>query len=322
VSLKLSRTSCRNFPPRAFIAKVVCDDQNVYQSKNIRWAPVLVEAEQIVDQYDTAITLRQLFYRLVVARLIPNTQNYYRTLSSRTAEGRRNGTFPDLLDQRGFHQQMMSFTDHHDALRYTHEIFCLDRTEGQEIQIWIAGEKGTLLGQLEDWFLDFGINVVVGGGYFSQTSCGRIREDVAEDGRAAVLIYGGDHDPSGHDIMRDLVERTDCWDNVVRVAVGPEEVERFGLPENPGKEADPRADAFVAEFGHLVQVEIEALDPNDLRNLYLAAFEQYWDWPTYREVLGAEQVEREQILYRAKPTQPRRRRLVRVGAQRHRPHES
>ena len=140
----------------------------------------------------------------------------------------------------------------------------MDRAAGQDYQIWIGGEKATLLGQLDDWFFDFGVNIVVGGGYYSQTSCGEIRKAVRKDRRDAILIYGGDHDPSGHDIQRDLEERTRCWTEVIRVAVGPDEVEQFDLPENPGKDTDPRADAFIAEFGELVQVEIEALDPDDL----------------------------------------------------------
>jgi hypothetical protein len=270
----------------------------VNQSKNVRWSPVLDEAERIVDQYETSITLRQLFYRLVVARLLPNTQNYYRTLSSRTAEARRDGTFPDLLDQRGFHRQARAFSGVDDALRYAHDVFRLDRTAGQDNQIWIAGEKATLLGQLEDWFFEFGVNIVVGGGYYSQTSCDQIARVVDKDGREPVLIYGGDHDPSGHDILRDLVARTGCFDldSVIRVAVGPNEVEHFGLPENPGKEADSRAATFRAEFGRLVQVEIEALDPNDLHDLYIDAFDQFWDQSKFEEVLAEERGEAAKIL--------------------------
>jgi hypothetical protein len=38
-------------------------------------------ALEIFDQYDTAITLRQLYYRLVARLLIPNTINSYKRLS-------------------------------------------------------------------------------------------------------------------------------------------------------------------------------------------------------------------------------------------------
>jgi hypothetical protein len=38
-----------------------------------------------------------------------------------------------------------------------------------------------------------------------------------------------------------------------------------------GKAADSRANGFIARHGELVQVELEALDPSDLRGLYEGA---------------------------------------------------
>ena len=51
----------------------------------------------IVQSYSTGVTLRQLFYRLVSALLLPNTQSAYKRLSSVTAEARRRGEFPELV---------------------------------------------------------------------------------------------------------------------------------------------------------------------------------------------------------------------------------
>jgi hypothetical protein len=48
--------------------------------------------------YATGVTLRQLYYRLVAAQLIPNTQNAYTSLSRNTARARREGRFPRLID--------------------------------------------------------------------------------------------------------------------------------------------------------------------------------------------------------------------------------
>ena len=39
----------------------------------------------------TSVTLRQLFYRLVSAQVIPNSQGAYKRLSALTAEARREG---------------------------------------------------------------------------------------------------------------------------------------------------------------------------------------------------------------------------------------
>jgi hypothetical protein len=69
---------------------------------NLNWQhDVLPRAREIVESYDTGVTLRQLFYRLVADTVmpipLPNTQSKYIYLSRITAEGRRDGTFPDLV---------------------------------------------------------------------------------------------------------------------------------------------------------------------------------------------------------------------------------
>lgn len=44
----------------------------------IAWDPVVAVAADVVRSYDTPVTLRQVFYRLVAAELIPNTHSAYK----------------------------------------------------------------------------------------------------------------------------------------------------------------------------------------------------------------------------------------------------
>ena len=69
------------------------------------------------------------------------------------------------------------------------------------------------------------------------------------------------------------------------------QVEDYGLPPNPGKATDSRAGAFVARHGELVQVELDALDPSDLRSLYQAAVDSYWDTSAYEAVVTQERAD-------------------------------
>jgi hypothetical protein len=66
-------------------------------------------------------------------------------------------------------------------------------------------------------------------------------------------------------------------------------VQQYGLPPQPGKAADSRAGAFVARHGQVVQVELEALDPTDLRALYQAAIDRYLDTSIYDGMVAAEE---------------------------------
>jgi hypothetical protein len=256
------------------------------------WAEILERAVAIVEFYATRVTLRQLFYRLVADAILRNTVAEYRQLSSRTAEARRAGTFPDLLDRTSEIVRWKVYDSPEQAISEARDNYRRDRTEDQEYQIWLVVEKAGLLAQLESWFSDRGLPMAALSGYVSQTDADSIRRQVEADPRPAILLYGGDFDPSGEDIFRDFTERTDCWDDKIRVALTAEQVATYNLPELPGKSTDSRSSRFVAEHGRLVQVEFDALDPNDLRDLFEAAIDTYWDWSAFASVQQREAAER------------------------------
>jgi len=266
------------------------------------WALVLDRARAIIGEYQTGVTLRQLFYRIVADGSLPNVQTYYRRLSNVTAEARRAGAFPDLLDRTSRIERYQSFDGADAAREYIRNVYRRDRTEGQEWSIYLGVEKAGISEQLADWFTKpFGIPHVALGGFASQTLCDHVRRDIERQERPAVLIYAGDLDPSGMLIGEDFAGRVGTFDAVERVALSPEQVTEYALIENPDPEAaakvarDPRAAAFLHRFGELVQYEVDALWPETLRDLYRTAIDDYWDEDIYRDVLGREAEEREAL---------------------------
>jgi hypothetical protein len=245
-----------------------------------------------VRSYDTGVTLRQLFYRLVATEVLPNTRVAYSTLSKVTAKARRDGEFPALIDRTRTIHRYQTFADPATAKSWLGRIYRRDRTDGQQYSIYLGVEKAGIVEQLESWFGDLGIPILALGGYTSQTYVDEIMEDVAEQGRPAVLIYAGDFDPSGEDIQRDFCDRADCFEKVIRVALTPEQIEEYRLPEQMGKATDSRAARFVATHGKLVQVELDALPPDILRDLYQEAIDRHWDTSEYDRVLRREEKER------------------------------
>jgi hypothetical protein len=161
--------------------------------------------------------------------------------------------------------------------------------------VYAAAEKATLLPQLDAWFADRGIPVLTLRGYSGQELVTDVQNDIMVTKRRSVLLYAGDLDSSGEDIDRDFVRRVGVFDKVERVALSMDQVERFGLPPRLGKAKDPRAADFIARHGRLIQVELEALDPDDLRGLYEATLADYWDDDAYRAVLAAEDADRRRL---------------------------
>jgi hypothetical protein len=252
------------------------------------WPALLTQAAAIVCSYGTPVTLRQLFYRLVAAELLPNTTNAYKSLSKYTAEARRASTFPALMDRGRTIHRYQSFDGAPEAREWLAGIYRRDRTEGQRVSVYLGVEKAGIVAQLQEWFGDLGVPVLALGGYGSQTYVDDVIADVEETGRPAVLLYAGDHDPSGEDIDRDFTERTDCWQEVRRVALTAAQVEEHALPPQPGKETDSRARGFIERHGRLVQVELDALPPDVLRDVFAGAIAEFWDASAHQAALALE----------------------------------
>ena len=264
-------------------------------AERIDWSTVLTEAEEIVYSYSTGVTLRQLFYRLVAVHRLPNTQSAYKGLSSRTAEARRAGTFPDLIDRGRQIHRHAHWASPKVALAALARQYRRDRTAGQDESLYIGVEKAGLVMQLESWFGELGIPILALGGYSSQTYVDEVVEDVEGQDRPAVLLYAGDFDPSGEDIDRDFTARTGCFDKVIRVALNVTQVTEYNLPPAMGKRTDSRAGRFIDRHGTLVQVELDALPPDVLEALYREAIEDFWDVSAYESVLEVETAERAQL---------------------------
>lgn len=263
--------------------------------RRIKWAGVVAHAAPIVRSYATSVTLRQLFYQLVADGTLPNTKSYYQTLSDRTAAARRAGTFPDFVDRKRSIEQNLSFTDGREALHSVVDWFRLDRSREQEYNVLLCVEKDGLVSQLRSWFDDRGLPVTALQGYSGQSHVDDSKRRFRRDPRPAVLLYAGDWDPSGEDILRDVVNPTDCWDRVVRVGLTAEQVEEYNLPEALGKSTDSRAAGFIERHGRLAQVELDALDPRVLRRLFEDALEPFWDKFAYQEVLAEEAEQRAKL---------------------------
>jgi hypothetical protein len=275
------------------------------------WQEILAHAKIIVNSYDTLVTLRQLFYRLVADKTLANTRSEYNSLSSQTARARRDGYFPDLMDRtRGIERFYPLFQSTDEANEWLKNRYRRDRTEGQEWSIYLSVEKAGIVNQLNQWFgRPLGIPILPLQGYTSQTFVDDVVKDtwshyaniVHNDPRPTVLIYAGDFDPSGEDIDRDFTERTSCWDKVHRVALvrdpdrGIDQIAEYNLPPAMGKVSDTRAAQFMARHGELIQVELDALPVDALRALYQEQIDEYWDEDAHARVMQREKKERDSL---------------------------
>lgn len=265
------------------------------------WRPIFERAAEITRSFVSA-TLRQVHYVLVGEGIgYANTLADYSYLSVRTAIMRRAGHFPAFIDTTREIDVQRGWDSPEEAVRSIAYAYRRDRTEGQDVALYIASEKRTMGAQLRAWYGKRSIPVLALGGSPSQTYIDEIAEDidVYADGRDVRIVYAGDFDASGISIGRDFERRLREAGAVFefeRVALWPEQIDKYALIENTGKPKDTNRAAFVAEFGRDIQVEIEALPPDVLHGLYDAAIEPYWNEDVYAAVLKREATERERLV--------------------------
>lgn len=237
----------------------------------------IAQANQIIDQYAAQglrLTLRQLYYQHVVANLIKNEERSYKNLGRLLSDARLAG----LVDWGAIEDRVRvprnppeydSLEELLDAALYS---FRLPRWEGQDyyVELWV--EKDALSSVLLPLAMDNHVTLMVNRGYSSQSAMydASVRFRLKEQkGFESILLYLGDHDPSGEDMVRDVQDRLATFGSRVRVkkvALTMSQVQQYNPPPNPAKMSDSRAANYVAEHG-AQSWEVDALPPNVLQQI-------------------------------------------------------
>lgn len=249
---------------------------------------VLPAAAAFVGSSPVGVTLRQCFYFLAARGYIANTQQDYQNLSAVTTKARDAGTFPDFIDNgRWIVRYPHLFSGADGAHVWLREVYRRDRSEFSDVSIYLGVEKAGLVAQLSYWFEPLGITILPLGGWASQTFRESVRREIVRRGRPAVLIYAGDFDPSGVYIGESFAQKVGVFDRVIRVGLNVDQLD--GLPENPypdKKLGNVLIERFKREYGpqltargypDLVQFELDALEPAQLRRIYRDGIREFFD---------------------------------------------
>jgi len=158
------------------------------------------------------LTLRQLYYQLVSADYIPNDDVVYKKLSGILDDLRYSGKVDwDAIEDRGRVPYLPYYAAGpaaaiNDLIRQ----YRLDRMEDQNTFIEVWTEKDAISGILREITSEYHVRLVVNKGYSSSSAMHdaylRFAAQIAA-GKPVVVLYFGDHDPSGLDMVRDIQER-------------------------------------------------------------------------------------------------------------------
>jgi hypothetical protein len=272
-----------------FITKRFSDDK----------AKTITKANEIIDAYRAQgyrLTLRQLYYQFVSRDLIPNSERSYKNLGVAISEGRLAGlidwtAIEDRVRVPKLPRQWSSIQSLVDSALYAYR---LPRWEGQDnyVELWV--EKDALAGVLQPLAEESHVTLMVNRGYSSQSAMYEAAQrfiSAGEEHSKLHLLYLGDHDPSGEDMVRDVRDRLQLFGadvNVVKVALTMAQVEQYDPPPNPAKMTDSRANAYVEEHGNS-SWEVDALPPDVLSALIRAGISNLLDQDLMDEVIAKEE---------------------------------
>jgi len=250
----------------------------------------------VLSEYSQRLTLRQLYYQLVSRNIIPNKDREYKKLSEIATKARKAGMIDwQAIEDRLRKPQLPYYADDlADALNDIYNSYRLDRMEGQRryIEVWV--EKDSLSGVLLPITQKYHVRLMVNRGYSSITAMYEASERMGED---PLILYFGDHDPSGLDMIRDIEDRLYEMGTPVTVepvALTMAQIRHYNPPPNPAKLSDTRSPHYVAQYGY-ESWELDALPPDVLSELVEEAILSRIDLDKYNKVLEQEKADKTEL---------------------------
>ena len=273
----------------------------------IDWRGTIIpKVNDLLGSFNYRPTLRQIFYRLVAALLIPNTEVTYKSLSRATVLAREEATIDPLAFQDrvrtaqggdyGFDSPDRFIEYMLDQLRESPDKYTRPMWTTQQIMPLLWLEKDALFTPVTTIAERYRVKVYAARGYSSFTAIYEAAQDI-DGAMPTKVLQLTDFDPSGEDMVRDLKDRLTRYGaadfQLEKIALTSDQVSTLGLPPMPAKKSDPRYERFAASYGDEV-VELDAIPPDELERIITAAIENLIDKDAWEAEQENADLEREE----------------------------
>ncbi|WP_036709357.1 hypothetical protein [Paenibacillus pinihumi] len=246
----------------------ICYRQINFRPDSLR---LIEQVNAIISEYQEmgySLTLRQVYYQLVARDVIPNNERSYKNLGNLISDGRMSGLIDwNAIEDRTRNLKKNShWSSPGSIISSAAYSYAIDKWADQDsyVEVWV--EKDALIGIVGQVCGELDIPYFSCRGYVSQSEMWSAAQRLGNfAGQKDIhIIHLGDHDPSGRDMSRDIVDRLELFGVSVqfeRIALNYDQIEEYGPPPNPTKLTDSRATGYIAEFGHECW-ELDALRPD------------------------------------------------------------
>ena len=247
------------------------------------------------------VTVRQIFYRLSTLEAVDKSERGYKVVGRLCTQMRLDGEIPFsyFADNTRWMRRPRTYNTIQEALELTAQTYrkSLWQNQTAAAEIWL--EKEALAGVIYPVTSLWDVPLMVVKGYpsvtFLHTAASQMKNDYFHHNRITKIFYLGDRDPSGVDIYRHITERIPEFAPQTpvifqHVAVTPAQVRQWQLPSRPTKKKDSRAKGFEGE-----SVELDAIQPSDLRQLVTDCIEKVIDSSQLQQLRAIEKMEKDSV---------------------------
>lgn len=243
------------------------------------------------------LTVRHAYYLAVTKGLIEKTQAEYKTVGRLLVEERRRGAIKWnwIVDGSRMMRKPMSHASLLNFLELSRDTYrrAIRQNQESDVEIWCVSNSvaGVLYSVTSRW----DVPLMPCGGYPSATFLFNAGSALARTTWPNHIYYFGDFDPSGKDITRHVEKELrgfalDAEIHFESVAVTKEQIHKWKLPSGPIEKTGTRSKGFKGRA-----VEIEAIEPEKLRELCDDCITRHIDDHAYDQLKLAEEAERKTL---------------------------
>jgi hypothetical protein len=251
---------------------------------------------EIVDEMKP-MTVRQVFYQATVKGIVEKSENGYVKVQTNLVRMRKDGDLPYdwLVDHTRARRRPYTHDNIQEALEDTARLYrkALWAKIDAYVEVWI--EKDALTGVVEPVTDAHDVSLMSARGYASLSFLSEAAEYIRDLNVPVYIYHLGDFDPSGvnagekiEEGLRELAPDADI--HFERLAVNEAQILEWNLPTRPTKSSDTRS----RNFGE-ISVELDAIRPDDLRDLVQKAIERHLPPEEFKVLKVAEKSERRLI---------------------------
>lgn len=266
----------------------------------------------VINEYQAQgydLTIRQLYYQLVARGYIENNQRSYKRLVSLVSDARLAGeiSWEAIVDRTRNLDTPSAWDNPQDILKSAYRSYAIDLWDNQDYRVEVWVEKDALRGVINSVCRRLNVPDFACRGYTSQSemwAAGKRLLNHYDNGQKPVIVHLGDHDPSGIDMSRDIVDRLELFMGLpegegfefIRAALNMDQIREYDPPPFFAKLTDSRINGYIEQYG-TDSWELDALDPSTLDQIITNIVDRYRDDDKFERQKEKQEAQRSQLKF-------------------------